>query len=88
MAPQQKRPPSEYIEKLSTLHKVWNRENEEANKLVFADLDIMLNKYMEDAYGKEHYEAYAYCEKLREYIRTGFAAKLKGELDYVKKLPE
>ena len=85
---QAKRPPPEYISKLSMLHKVWNREDEEFNKLVFADLDIMLNKFTEESYKDRYWEAFARLSKLREYIKTGFAEKLKGELDYIKKLPE
>lgn len=84
MAP--KRPPPEYIEKLTKLHSVWAREDSDANKLIFEDLDNMINNQIAAAYNENQYEAFTYLTKLSEYIKTGFAAKLKKELDYVKTL--
>ena len=88
MAPQQKRPPPEYISKLSELCGVWSRKNEEANRLVFQDLDIMMERAKSDAYAADCYEAFAHLTKLHDKIKTGFAAKLQAELDFVNTLPE
>ncbi len=88
MQNKQPRPPPEAVAKLYKLHNVWAREDKEINEVVFKDLDIMLRKFKEKAYNDEHYEAFAHLEKLHEYIHTGFAAKLKSEIDFINQIPE
>ncbi len=85
---QPKKPPDEYISKVTKLYSVWARENQEINSLVFKDLDIIFNKWKAKAYNDGYYEAFAHLEKLHEYLRTGLAETLAKELDYIKKLPE
>lgn len=81
------RPPPEYISKLNILYETWSRKNEEYNKYVFADLDIIIIKYKEQAYKDEHFEAFTVLDKLEDYIKTGFAEKLSKELEYIKTIP-
>lgn len=83
-----KRPPPEYISKLQARAAVWSRQNDDANITVFADLDAILDSTMKEAYRDEHYEGFAFIERLKHYLNITFPAKLKGELDYIKKLPE
>lgn len=84
--PNPPRPSDESIAKLQARLKVWSRNNEEANKYVFEDLDAILNSTMVEAYKAGHYEGFAHIERLREYLTKTFPLKLSIELETVKKL--
>lgn len=83
----QKRPSPEYIAKLQELHKVWSRNNEEANRLVFVDLDIIIEQHKENAYKNGYFEAFAHFEQLHKTIKTGWAERMFKELEVIKAMP-
>lgn len=88
MQTKQKRPSPVYIAKLQELHKVWSRTNEEINRLVFIDLDIILEQHKENAYKNGHFEAFAHLEQIHKTIKTGWAERMFKELEAIKAIPE
>lgn len=59
---------------------VWDRKDEELNKLIWDDLETMINNTIHNALTNRNYEAYTFLTELKQSIFVKHLEKIKKEV--------